>query len=122
MRFVVLHHFVTDEFVQKSGRGTHFDLMLEFGDSLRTWAIEHWPLPQQIPQRANRLQDHRLAYLEYQGPLSGARGHVVREAMGTYEILEKTDDWLVVRLNEMSNASRLKIEFETITAWSDESF
>ena len=35
---------------------------------------------------ATRLPDHRLAYLEYEGPVSGNRGVVRRIDSGKYEI------------------------------------
>lgn len=36
---------------------------------------------------AQRLADHRRAYLDFEGPLSGNRGHVQRLASGTVEAL-----------------------------------
>ncbi len=120
MRFVVLHHVVTEEYSRKSGRKTHFDLMLEYGDSLKTWAIESWPLPLNIPQRSTRLSEHRLEYLEYEGPLSDGRGHVARVAQGTFETVEQATDQLLVRLSEKSTAIRLEITPDTITSWSDD--
>ena len=63
-RFVVLEH---------DWNGVHWDFMLEAGDDLRTWAMNAPPAPgQDLPARA--LADHRLAYLTYEGPVSGDRG------------------------------------------------
>ena len=81
-RFVVLRHVMPDS----SPRGTHFDLMFEMGESLATWACEQLPPPS--PVAACRLSDHRLAYLTYEGPISGGRGSVERVDSGTYEPLE----------------------------------
>src|SRR5688572_30013766 len=64
----------------------HWDLMLESGDSLRTWRLAR------APERggdieAIALPDHRLAYLEYEGPVSGGRGSVSRWDRGTYSTI-----------------------------------
>ena len=37
------------------------------------------------------LPDHRLAYLDYEGPISGGRGNVVRWDRGRYEVLACDD-------------------------------
>jgi len=80
-RFVILHHCHAD--------GEHWDLMIEQDSALATWQLAHNPLagdPRAIS--AVRLDDHRKAYLEYEGPLSGDRGHVTRIERGRYRILQ----------------------------------
>ena len=81
VRYVVLHHTgVVPE---------HYDLMIQLpgGERLMTWRIltppETWG--REMPA-AERLADHRLAYLTYEGPISGGRGQVKRvaEGMGEY--------------------------------------
>jgi hypothetical protein len=71
--------------------------MLETGSVLATWAL---PLPPNSNHEfpAQSLPDHRLEYLDYEGPVSGDRGGVVRWDGGTYEVLEQTDERLAVRL------------------------
>lgn len=61
----------------------HWDLMLEAGDVLRTWRLSKTPQPGQEVV-ATPLGDHRRAYLEYEGPLSGNRGQVSRWDSGTF--------------------------------------
>ena len=68
-RFVVLEHVRPED--------RHWDLMLESGDALATWALKHSPDSAQ-PIAAEQLPDHRLAYLDYEGPISGGRGAVTR--------------------------------------------
>lgn len=81
-RFVVLEH--------DSPRGRHWDLMLELEGRLRTWALAAPPdTPGLIP--ANALPDHRLVYLEYEGPISGDRGEVHRWDAGAYHHLPPAD-------------------------------
>src|SRR5262245_17631602 len=82
-RFVVLRHETPPGY----RRPAHFDLMLEEGGVLRTWALESLPPVGGEPIPAERLPDHRLDYLDYEGPVSGDRGSVSRVDFGTYEPL-----------------------------------
>ena len=66
-RFVVLQH--------DHPRGLHWDFMLETEGALRTWALSQAPEPG-TEQSARALGDHRIAYLDYEGPVSGDRGTV----------------------------------------------
>src|ERR1043165_9144409 len=70
-RFVVLRHMW--------GADTHFDLMFEHAGKLMTWRSEA-PLAEigERPVTIIRIGDHRLAYLEYEGDVSGGRGRVER--------------------------------------------
>jgi len=67
----------------------HWDFLLEAGNVLRAWRLQDEPQTNR-PNRAEANFDHRLLYLEYEGPLSGGRGRVSRWDAGTYEWL--TDD------------------------------
>lgn len=71
-RFVVLSH---------DWPTPHFDLLLEAGGVLKAWRLFAEPLG---PVAAEPNFDHRLLYLEYEGPLSGDRGRVRRWDSGTY--------------------------------------
>jgi hypothetical protein len=88
-RFVVLRH----EFPVDHPRATHWDLMLEWGTKLRTWALAEEPFSD-VETEAEPLADHRLEYLDYEGPVSGNRGSVVRWDSGEYR-LQASDDGLV---------------------------
>ena len=81
-RFVILLHECPPDFE----RSTHFDLMLEDGDSLRTWVIEREPSASEAVV-AEALPQHRLDYLVYEGSLSGNRGSVSQWDCGTFEWL-----------------------------------
>ena len=88
-RFVILEH--------DSPGGLHWDLMLEQGGVLLTWALSEPPqAARNVPAEA--LSDHRLAYLDYEGPISGGRGSVTRWDQGTYELEHRSDDELAVVL------------------------
>lgn len=89
-RFVVLRH--------EDREGLHFDLMIESGERLATWKFPtapesvsagaaaasslHWP----PVLHGRRIGDHRRAYLTYEGPVSGDRGHVTRHDEGTCRV------------------------------------
>jgi len=87
-RFVILEH--DHPFL-------HWDFMLEAGAVLRTWRLLAEPLPGRTVE-AEALGDHRLAYLDYEGPVSGNRGSVRRWDAGTFEWMEDTANRVVVRL------------------------
>ena len=99
-RFVLLYHDCPPHYE----RASHWDLMLETGETLRTWALARLPSGWQAYHRkttafysdcsrvandnsvsAAQLGDHRLDYLEQEGPLTGERGQVIRIDRGTYE-------------------------------------
>jgi hypothetical protein len=86
-RFVILQH--------DSPRGAHFDLMLEAGKALKTWALPQ-PPQQDVEMPCEALADHRLAYLDYEGPISGGRGSVTCYDRGTYTLDSQNDaQWVV---------------------------
>jgi hypothetical protein len=76
--------------------------MFEVGESLRTWSLQQLPTACRGVQGASvadgdavvadRLPDHRLAYLEYEGPVSGERGAVRRLDRGECRVLIDSDN------------------------------
>ncbi len=75
----------------------HWDLFLEAGPVLRSWRLPT-ALEPGIPVPAEATGDHRLAYLEYEGPVSGGRGSVTRVDAGSFLWDREEPDRLVVRL------------------------
>lgn len=90
-RFVVLHH--TDW----PDHADHWDLMLEQREALATWSLTSLPAPG-LTAEARQLPDHRLMYLEYEGPVSADRGRVRRQASGSYEWIHDEPARKVIRL------------------------
>lgn len=87
-RFVLLEH---------DHPSLHYDFMIEWGDVLRTWRLDRIPSEAaSIP--AKPLADHRTAYLDYEGPVSGDRGEVSRIDRGEYEVLAESRTSLEVKL------------------------
>jgi hypothetical protein len=76
-RFVVLEH--------QTPQTRHWDFMLETASALATWSLAE-PPDAAATISARVLPDHRLAYLEYEGPISDSRGSVTRWDHGTYEL------------------------------------
>jgi hypothetical protein len=75
MRFVILWHDWPE---------AHYDLLLEAVDCAWAWRL---PVPPEAGREitACRNRDHRLLYLEYEGPLTENRGRVRRWDAGSYE-------------------------------------
>jgi hypothetical protein len=87
-RYVILEH----DWPEK-----HWDFMLETGAVLQTWKLTDAPQPGvDIP--AEKSFDHRLMYLDYEGPISGGRGSVSRWDGGTFKTLIEQENRRVIRL------------------------
>lgn len=83
-RFVILEHDWPER---------HWDFLLEAGGVLRAWRLLAEPGPgRTVPAEANF--DHRMIYLDYEGPLTGDRGSVTRWDSGTFE-------WIVDEANRV---------------------
>lgn len=107
-RFVLLFH----EYPPKSVRPSHWDLMLESAGVLRTWALSANPVIRDLHEMeiaAVKLPDHRLEYLDYQGPISAGRGEVARVAAGQFEILSETEFELVLEISSKTLAGQWKL-------------
>jgi hypothetical protein len=110
-RFVLLYH----ECPPGYARPSHWDFMLEAGDSLRTWALIELPRDWQAAHAqtdlviadcapisdsntvlADSLGDHRRDYLDYEGPVGGERGRVTRIDAGLFQtVAESSQRWRI---------------------------
>lgn len=109
-RFVILEHDYPT---------THWDLMLESDSVLRTWRLTRPPQSGEAFD-ATVVFDHRLFYLDYQGPISGGRGNVVRWEWGTFKELEMNASRLAVHLTGERLAGVLVLERAEGDAWRGE--
>ena len=83
-RFVVQHH---------RARAVHYDLRLELGGVLRSWAVPKGPSLDPGDKRlAVAVPDHDLAHAEYEGP------DVVIWDEGQFTLLREREGHLVVDL------------------------
>jgi DNA polymerase Ligase (LigD) len=105
----------------------HWDLMLEYGPALRTWRLLAPPCPGKTVA-AEAIGDHRRAYLDYEGPVSGGRGVVIRWDWGTFEeqpsarlegervgVILSGKRWQAVALLEKSATGQWSFHLEPIT-------
>jgi hypothetical protein len=94
----------------------HWDLMLERGGVLWTWRLPALPEPRQ-PLAAERIGEHRLLYLDYEGPVSGNRGTVRRIDGGELTWLEVGEERLAVRVVGRLYRGRLEGSLQPGGAW-----
>ena len=88
-RFVILSH---------DWPTPHWDFLLESGHVLRAWRLLSEPQRDaDLPAEANF--DHRLQYLDFEGPLTGNRGSVTRWDAGTFEWLVNEASRVAVKLH-----------------------
>lgn len=92
----------------------HWDLMLETSGVLRTWRLAKPPEPG-TDIAAKALGDHRIAYLDFEGPVSGNRGSVRRWDAGTFEWMTDAHELVRVRMS----GQRLKGELSVESAGGD---
>ncbi len=99
-RYVILRH--------ETVAGEHFDFMLETGGALKTWSLSQAPL-KGVEIDARALPDHRPAYLDYEGPVSGDRGKVARWDRGTYAVERQSESELTVQLSGEKLTGRVSL-------------
>lgn len=106
-RFVVLEHDHPE---------LHWDLMLEAAGGLRTWRLSSPPAAGEVVRAAASF-DHRLHYLDYEGPVSGGRGHVQRWDGGTFSLELDSDDRLIVHFEGQRLRGRAHLERVAEDVW-----
>ncbi|MBW8036205.1 MAG: hypothetical protein FVQ79_11390 [Planctomycetes bacterium] len=80
--------------IQKHVRRTdvHFDFMIEQGECLQTWRID--TAPDKFTHdavNAEKIPDHPLRFLTYEGPVNEGKAAVQIADSGTYRILENNE-------------------------------
>ena len=86
----------------------HWDFLLESGGMLRAWRLREEPGPgRTVPAEANF--DHRLMYLDFEGPLFGDRGSVTRWDAGTFEWIVNEPDRVSVKLRGVKLIGRATV-------------
>ncbi len=78
-RFVIQEH-------KKEGQEVHWDLMLEAGEVLESYRLELGPeeLKERVV-RAERIFDHPLRFLTYEGAVNEGKGNIRIAEAGRYE-------------------------------------
>jgi DNA polymerase Ligase (LigD) len=106
-RYVILEHDYPS---------LHWDFMLESGDILRTWRLTAPPQPGSVVPTSAAF-DHRPMYLDYEGPVGGSRGRVVRWDHGTFSWQKTEADCIVVDLNGLRLRGALVLERVDAENW-----
>lgn len=87
-RWILLEHVGAPD----DPAGRHFDLLVEAGESCRTWRLAGIPRAGGPPVTAVALAPHRLAWLDHvAGAVSGGRGFARRVDGGTADVVEPAD-------------------------------
>ena len=90
--FVLLqHHRAPQVCVTSAARGVdvHWDFLIEVPDQERliTWRLSVNPVDEPGPITAERIADHRINFLDFEGLLSGNQGRVFRVDRGEALVL-----------------------------------
>lgn len=106
-RFVILEH---------DHPTLHWDLMLDTGPALRTWRLAAPPTTGEIVA-AEPLADHRLVYLDYEGPISGERGNVRRWDAGSFCDFAEHDSAVEFLLEGGRVRGRVRLTYSGGSQW-----
>src|SRR5262245_36621194 len=99
-RFAILEH---------DWPSLHWDFLLESGGVLRAWRVLAEPASGTLAL-VEPIGDHRLLYLDYEGPVSGNRGTVKRWDAGTFEWIANAAERVEVALHGTRLTGRAEIE------------
>lgn len=91
----------------------HWDLFLEAGGVARAWRLLEEPrAATEVPAEPNG--DHRLLYLDYEGPVSGGRGAVRRWDAGTFHWIADEPGRIEIELRGQNLACRVVIDGDRV--------
>jgi hypothetical protein len=107
-RYVILEHDWPER---------HWDFMLEAGTVLQTWRLRSVPRSGMDIQ-AEKSFDHRLQYLDYEGPISGGRGKVIQWDAGSFELIEEKYNRRCLRLHGRRLSGTVEIREHVEGAWN----
>ncbi|MCE5341840.1 MAG: hypothetical protein LLF92_12065 [Planctomycetaceae bacterium] len=102
-------HFV----IHKHTRGDdiHWDLMIEYGDVLKTWRLDNPPEKLASEKtKATPIQDHDKKFLTYQGSVNNGTGTAEIVDEGTCTI--KSDDGKILQVSFTGKILRKQITLE----------
>ena len=107
-RFVILEHH---------HQGVHWDFMLDTGVALRTWRLEKAPA-ETCEIAATSLPDHRRMYLDYEGEVSGGRGHVVQWDAGEFDWMTDQPDLVTLEIRGTRVRGRIHLTKSESVGWT----
>lgn len=110
LRYVIQQHTLEKD--------THWDLMLEQGEFLKTWRLD---IPPETilhhPAKATQIPDHPLRFLTYQGPVNNGKGMVKIADQGTYKPESETADKFEIAMSGQILAGRFQLSTTDLMNW-----
>lgn len=94
----------------------HYDLFLERDGTLKTWRMPKADFTQALP--VTEQKDHRMQYLDYEGPVSGGRGTVTVWDTGTYFEDAWRGDFIQVAVSGRKLRGRLRLVRDAEGSWT----
>lgn len=98
----------------------HWDVLFEDGASCLTWRLLSSPELDQTVWPAERIADHRLLYLDYEGPVSGGRGVVSQWDKGDFEWKSRSDHRFVCALDGQKWQGTFQFVLTDTSTWKCE--
>jgi len=106
--------------IQKHVRQTdvHWDFMIEQGESLQTWRID--TAPDKLTDdavHAQKIPDHPLRFLTYEGPVNEGKATVQIADSGTYRILENNEGNITLDMNGKTLKGKFSLKHTDNRNW-----
>ncbi len=108
-RFVILEH--------QTLTGVHWDLMLENEGVLWTWRLDIPPSDIHHPVSAERIFDHPLKFLSYEGPVQNGTARVKRCDKGLLQYRQITSSAIACQLNGNLLKGAFVLQMEKAPRW-----
>ena len=117
MSFAATKQFVIQE--HTTPNGVHWDLMLEMDDCLWTWRLNTPPAEiKDKPIPAERIHNHPLRFLTYEGPVQNNTGHVKIADKGAFTLCKQNNIELTLELDgNILNGTYLLSQTPNIPLW-----
>ncbi|WP_345325811.1 hypothetical protein [Novipirellula rosea] len=120
-RFVILRHTPGSEGTRSQAPSepvpTHYDWMFEVDGVLKTWATEPLETFQEgISTKVEKLADHRVHYLDFQGDIGGDRGEVRQVITGHFRMVEIDTELFVAEITWRDAQGRMQSRIVEIAA------
>lgn len=98
---------------------THWDLMVEQGDVLKTWRLDNPPEKLSSQKtKATPIFDHDKKFLTYQGPVNNGKGIVEIADEGNCIIESETDKEIKIKLEGKILKGKFSLAFNQNHEWN----
>ena len=109
-RFVILEHQAPD--------GLHWDVMIQFGDALWTWRASRVPDASTASLPLEKIADHPLRFLSYEGPVQNRTAAVRQIDGGICAVDGQTSDGFTAVFEGTRLRGAFCFKKQTDTAWT----